>query len=319
MDITEIKNLSVATLKSIFDLKALRIKFMEAIKLPYAKTYILLSLVFTVIFGIVTFPYDVILINKLKGLEKNYFKNISVGETNFGFFDIIAMNNIYLVLQSGSEITVRTADINLSLLKLLLIKTVAGSFQFDGIKYSMGSTQIDLNLNGDASLDYKTFDDLPQAGKFNILISNSTVRIGEINLPENMGGLPLAFPVIKIKSGSLEGSISGQRIATVTLKIFGDLNCSVAGTVALSKAFLTSRIDLKIMADANSEALKDYRDFLSKYKNERDQIVLAVSGSLANPSINFGQSAGSPAGMPQGNGYPPMKRSPQFNPNVPSY
>jgi hypothetical protein len=318
MDLTETKNILSAAFKSIFDFKSLRIKFMEAIKLPYAKTYILLAVIFTFIFGIVTFPYDVILIKKLKGLEKNYFKSVSVGETNFSLLDVIAMNNIYLVLQSGSEITIRTADINLSLLKLLLAKTVAGTFQFDGLKYNMGNTQIDLNLNGDASIDYKTFDDLPQSGKFNILISNSMIKIGEFNLPESMGGLPLAFPVIKIKSGSLEGSISSQIITISTMKIFGDLNCAVTGTIATSKAFLNSRIELKIAADVNSDALKDYRDFLSKYKNDRNQIVLAISGSLANPSINFIQ-ADSSTGMPQGNGNPPIKKSPQFNPNIPSY
>ncbi len=317
MDITEIKNISIATLKSMIDFPSLRKKLIEAIKLPYAKTYMLLALVFTVIFGIATFPYEVILIKKLKSLERNYFKSITIGETNFSLIDVIAMNNIYLVLQSGSEITVRTADVNLSLLKLLLAKDVAGSFQLTGLKYSMANTRIDLDLNGDVRLSYKTFDDLPESGKFNILMSNSLIKLGEFNLPESMGGLPLAIPAIKIKSGSVEGNISNQRIAITTMKIFGDLTCSITGTIAMSKPFFNSRIDLKLTADANSEALKDYRDFLVKYKNDSDQIVLAISGSIANPYINFGQSG--PVGQPQMNGGSLMKKSPQFNSNLPSY
>jgi hypothetical protein len=318
MVITEIKNIALAALKSFFDFQSLWSKIKQAIKLPYAKIYILLAIFFTLIFGIVTFPYDVILSKNLKNLEKNLFKSIYISETNFSIFDVIAMNNIYIILQSGSEITIRNADINLSMLRLIFNKDIGGTFQFNGLKYDSGNTQIDLNLNGDVLINYKTFDELPIKGKLNIMMNNSNVKIGEINLPDSMGGLPMVFPLIKIKSGNLEGNISDQKITITSMKIFGDITCSMNGTIAMAKTFLNSRLDLKVLADANSDALKNYREFLGKYINDRNQVVLSIRGSLSNPYIDFSQS-GSQSGLQTAPDDPLLKKIQPLDTIRPAY
>jgi hypothetical protein len=318
MDINEIKKSALAALRSIFNLSAVWSKAKQALKLPYAKTYIVLAAIFTLLFWIATFPYEVILRNTLKDLEKNVFRQIYISEMSTGLFDVTAMNNVYIVLQSGSEITIRSADIDISVPKLIFSKDIKGSFQFNGLKYAAESVQVDLNLNGDVFLDYKTFNDIPQSGNFKILVNNAYVKIGEINLPDSMGGLPLALPLIKIKSGNLEGTIGNQKITITNIKIFGDLSCTINGSIAMAKTLAGSRLDLKATADADSEVLKNYHDLLKKFTNDRNQVVLAIRGSLSNPYIDFSQT-GQRQGPQSGSEDPLIKKNQPIDSILPTY
>jgi len=300
MDITEVKNNTLAALKSSLNFNLLWSMVKDAVKLPYAKTYIFLALLFTLLFGIVSFPYDILLRSSLKNLEKNILRSIYISTMDFSLFDVVAVNNVYIVLQSGSEIIVRSADLDISMFRLMFGKDITGSFQLNGLKYNAESVQMDLNLSGEGFIDFKSFDEMPQNGNFKIIINPSTLKIGEIALPDSMGGIPLSLPLVKIKSGNCEGEISTQKINITNMKIFGDISCTINGSIAMAKTFLSSRLDLKITADADSAILKDYRDFLGRFVNDRNQIVLAIRGSISRPYIDLSQS-GSEAPRPRTN------------------
>jgi hypothetical protein len=195
-----------------------------------------------------------------------------------------------VVLPSGNEIVIRSADINISMLRLIFGKDVKGSFQITGLKYNTDEVQMDLGLNGELYLDYKTFGEPPRNGNYKIFLNPSTVKIGEMILPDSMGGFPLSLPTIKIKSGYCEGDLSNQKISINNMKIFGDINCTINGSIAMARNFMSSRLDLKVTAAADSAVLKDYRDFLGKFVSDRNQIVMAVRGSISRPYIDFSRS-----------------------------
>jgi len=297
MDIITIKNFFLTNIKPYLKFSSLWSKAKEAVKLPYAKTYIAAAFLLLVVFFIFTFPYDMLLRNKLKNLEKTFLKSIYISEINFSLFDIIEMNNIYAILNSGSEITVRNADIDISILRLLIRKDIKGTIQFTQFKYNSGSSQVSLNLNGDIFLDYKSLSDVPQGGNFNIIIDNALVKIGEFAMPDSMGGLPLTLPLIKISSIKIDADIANGKINIKNFRIFGkDLNGTITGFIALQKNVISSAVDLKLVVNADSPVFEGYRDFLSKFINDRNQVVVQIRGSLMMPRFETSQSEpGAPA------------------------
>jgi hypothetical protein len=292
MDITSIKHLILTNLKTAFNFKTIWEKFKEAMKLPYAKTYMAVALVLSVLFFAFTFPYDMMLRSRLKGLEKTMFKSVYIGELNFSPFDIIEMNKLTMLTQGGSEINIKNMEIDLSLLKLMIQKDIKGSLKIDGFKYESQSTQLNLNLSANIFLDYKSFSDIPQGGNFNpILIENATLKITNLPLPDAMGGLPFSLPLIKINSIKIEADITNNKLNIKNLRIFGkDLNGSMTGSIALQKNFMASGLDLKLIINADTPVLDGYRDFLSKYINDRNQLVLGIKGSLLMPRFEPGQA-----------------------------
>ncbi len=286
MDITTIKNFLLTNIRPLFNFPLLWSKAKEAIKLPYAKTYIAFSLVMLVIFLIATFPYDMLIRKKMKDLEKTSFKSVYASEIKFSIIDIIEMNGIQLMNQGGGEITIKNTEIDISLLRLLIQKDVKGTIQMSGFKYVSQSSQISMNINGNIFIDYKSFNEIPQGGNFNIIIDNAVFKFGEINLPDNMGGLPLTLPLIKISSIKIDADIASNRINVRNIRIFGkDLNGTITGSANLSKNFMASTLDLRIMLNANSPVLENYRDFLGKFINDSNQVVLQLKGSIMMPRI----------------------------------
>jgi hypothetical protein len=288
MDIASIKQIILTNLKGLLNVRALWPKIKEALKLPYAKTYIALAVLMTLVFIVFTFPYDMLIRKKMKDLEKTLFRTVYISEIDFSLIDIIVLNNVYLVLRSGSEISMRTVDIDISLFRLLLRKDVKGTVQLTGFKYESDSSKIGFNLNGNFLLDYKNFNDLPQAGDFNIIVENVSLNLGQFTLPDTMGGLPLSLPPVKISSIKAEAEISGKKIMLKNIRIFGkELNGSITGTIDMAPIFWSSRLDLKLTVNADTPLLENYHDFISKYINDRNQLVIPIKGSLVAPRIEF--------------------------------
>lgn len=293
MDFASIKNSVLPVIRSYFNLSMLWSKAKEAMKLPYAKTYIAFALFMVMIFLVLTFPYDMLIRNRLKQLEKTALKTITINELNFSLIDIIEMKGVYAVLRSGGEINVRNADIDISMLRLLIGKDIKGSVQLAGFKYESGTSQIGMNLNGDIFLDYKTFSDLPQAGNCNIIIDNATLKLSQINLPDSMGGLPLTLPPIRISSIKIDADITAGKIMIRNFRIFGkDLNGSITGSISLQKNMMNSGLDLRLLVNADSPVLENYRNFLEKSINDRNQVAFQIRGSLMMPRFEMSQGGG---------------------------
>jgi len=299
MDISSIKNIILTNLKSLLNVKALWPRIKEALKLPYAKTYVAAAVVMTLVFLVFTFPYDMLIRKKMKDLEKTLFRTIYISEIDFSLIRVTVLNNIYMVLRSGGELSIRSADINISFLDFLFKKDIDGSFEMTGFKYQSESSKINFNMQGNIDIDYKSFNDLPQDGDINFFIENASINIGQFTLPDTMGGFPLTLPPIKINSVKAEAEISGRKILLKNIRIFGkDLNGTITGSIEMSKIFWSSRLDIKLTMNADTALLDNYRDFASKYINDRNQLVIPIKGTLVAPRLEFSPadaSAPSPA------------------------
>ncbi|MBN1496774.1 MAG: type II secretion system protein GspN [Spirochaetes bacterium] len=292
MDFASIKNSALPLIKSIFNLSSLWSKAKEALKLPYAKTYIAFSIFMVLVFLVVTFPYDMLIRSKLKDLEKGTLKTITVNELNFSLIDIIEMKGLYAMLRSGSEINVRTADIDISLLRLLIGKDVKGTVQLAGFKYDSGTSQIGMNMNGNIFLDYKTLTGIPQAGSCSIIIDKAMLRLSQINLPDSMGGLPLSLPPIRISSIKIDADITGGKLMIKNFRIFGaDLNGSITGSISLQKNMMNSAFDLRLLLNADSPVLENYRNFFERYINDRNQLAIQLRGTPMMPRFEMPQGS----------------------------
>lgn len=292
MDISSIKNIILTNLKELFNVRALWPRVKEAFKLPYAKTYVAVAVVMTLVFLVFTFPYDMLIRKKMKDLEKTVFKTVYISEIDFSLVRTTYLNNILMVLRSGSEISIRSADINISFLRLLFSKDISGSIDLTGFKYESESSKINFNLQGNFFIDYKTFNDLPQGGTINFFIENATLNISQLTLPDTMGGLQLNLPPISINSVKAETEISGKKVLLKNIRLFGkDLNGTITGSVDMSKIFWSSRLDIKLTMNADTPILDNYREFISKSINDRNQLVIPIKGSLVAPRIDFSQAA----------------------------
>lgn len=287
MDIASIKNLILDNLKSFFNFSSLWVKIKEAVKLPYAKTYIALSFVMTVVFIVFTFPYDMLIRNRLAAMEKTVLKTAHVNEISAGLFETITLGNLYLLLRTGSELSVRSSEIDLSLLRMLFSKDIKGTIQLTGFRYTSETSEINLNCNGNIYLDFKSFSEMPRSGTVNAIVDNAVLKLGELKL-DSLGGLPLTLPPMTIQSMKIEADISDRTIRLKSMRLFGkDLNGSVTGSITLAKHFLNSRVDIVITLNPESEALADYRDFLSQFINSSNQIILPLKGPLVNPRLDM--------------------------------
>ncbi len=288
MDITRVKNYFITQIKPLLNVSSLWSKAKVALTLPYAKTYMVLAVVMVAVCIVFTFPYDMLIRKKMKDLEKTSFKSVYVSEINFSIIDIIEMKGIQLTTQRGGEINIRTAEIDISFLKLLIRKDISGTLQIVGFKFISPTTQIVFNLNGNIYIDYKNFSEIPRGGTINIIIDNAVLKLGDIPLPDSMGGMPLSLPPIRINSIKIDADIGNNRLNVKNIRIFGkDLNGTITGSVNLSKNFMTSGLDLRILMNANSPVLEEYRDFLTKFINDSNQVVFQLRGSLMMPRIEM--------------------------------
>ena len=110
----------------------------------------------------------------------------------------------------------------------------------------------------------------------------------------------MTLPVIRISSIKADADIANNRVNIRNIRIFGkDLNGTITGAINLSKNFMTSGLDLKVMMNANSPVLESYRDFLTKFINDSNQVVFQLRGSVMMPRIEMPQAESGAGIMPR--------------------
>lgn len=291
MDIKKFLHIITSYARDFFKPAHLMQRVKEALSLPYAKAYVVGAVLFTVIFFVFTFPYDILIRRYLKNLEGGTLRSIYVSEIRAGLIGDMMFNTIYLALPSGSEIHIRTADADISFLKLILQKDISCDLRLDRINYRSGeSTILVENLSGNIRLDFSKFSELPEAGSINAIVNNIDLKLSDLTLPESMGGIPLSLPPARIKAIRMDAVINGQRLQIRSCRIFGsDLSGSITGSLALSKRFSASVLDLKLRIDSSSGILSNYRELLGKAGDDRGQVVLGVKGTIGSPRLDISQ------------------------------
>ena len=262
--------------------------FKEAGSLPNFWLYIILSIVLFIIFFITTFPYDVLLRNKLNETGGNFGKSFYVGNIDFNMIGSTTINNLTLALDNGSEFDFENIDMDIGLLSALFSKTIKGSLEIPDLKYNKDKTSLNAILNSDFKLEFNSYSEFPSNGFILLKLQNVQLKgmtIKDFNIP------PIRFTMVDADIKIIKKSLSIK-----SMKLSGpDLNGNIKGDITFAKVASGSRINLNLEIDSNSALLENYKILLGDSINSENKLIINLRGTISNPQINFSQGGSSTA------------------------
>lgn len=264
--------------------------FRELLKLPYAKRYIALSLFLTILFAIITFPYEALIRKQLSKLEGNAVAGVSVAGLSFSVFDVAYFNNLQILFKDASQMNMRDTSINISInpFRIFINNRYNCDFQITGLKYTKDSTQIDCSASGNLSIKIDSKTGVPVDGFVKIMVQNAIIKIENINLGDQFGGLPLTLPGIKIPAIAFDSKITDGKMNISKMSFSGSqLKGDVTGIVTFDKFMQNSKLNLNISLDTESESISKFKDFIGKYIDKSNRLGISVEGTIANPRFSL--------------------------------
>ncbi len=272
-------------------IKLLPSKIKEHLKtiynLPHSGKYFLLSLLFFIIFLILTFPYDFLIKKKIYEYEGKTFRTIDIPGFDFSIFGETYIDNLNIILNNSNEISCKNAILNTSLnpVTLFLKNRLRSDFQFDSLKYITKDIEALLNVNGNIDLTFDKQSGLPKQGSIKILLSDSEIKINNLSIPGPMGPMNLKIESIIIQSGNIDSKITNGTISLNVFKLSGnDLSCDISGSIELSNITNNSKLDITIILDSESSIIDQYRDLLGAYIKD-NTLTLKIKGTLGRPEL----------------------------------
>jgi len=274
--------------KVIINIKKFGATIVSILKLPYAKTYIALSVFFFLTFLIITFPFDAIVRMGIQSIEKG-FKSFTVESIDTQVFGPSELRNIYIVTHKNDEIKLRdlSLDIDLSPIKLLANKHVIGKTAISGGTYSTGDIKIFYNIRSDFDVKLDNKNSLKD-GTINILIQNLKIKNINMQLPPQMMSLAIKIPIINIPRVSIQTDLKNKILTIKRCLISGsDLKGRISGNIRLSPTISFSRLNLKISIKKNSQILKTNETLktIITALPQGDNIDITLKGTFANPRV----------------------------------
>lgn len=259
------------------------------ITLPHAGKYLLLSLVFTLIFIIITFPFDRIISQQLHQYEGKAFRTISVRDINFSFFGNSGIGNAYLVLNNNDEINLRNAifAFNKNPYRLFYKKNILTDFAFNGFNYSSSQFKANLNFNGNADITSNTASPLPLNGFIKILVSSGAISFNELKFQGPLGPMTIKLDTVNISAINCHLEFANGSVNIQRFDLTGDdLAGSVSGNIRIAQFLPSSAINLTININPDSTVLNSYRDLLLPLVRN-DSIALYLRGTLGKPDLRL--------------------------------
>ncbi|MCP4138035.1 MAG: type II secretion system protein GspN [bacterium] len=283
----------------------------DTIKLPYAKTYIFLSIILTLIFVIFTFPYEILIRSQLQELEKGTVKNISVGAIDFSLIDASMMNNISTTLNNGNDISIKKLDVDVTLnpYTLLVSKLYEGKINISGAKFSSEKITVNTSIDSEFEIETDTETGDLKSGFIKLKVSGAMIQSDNIILPDSMLGMALPTP-IRFGEIILESKLEGKKLKINKFTFSGaDVNGRITGSITLAKRMENSKLAITIILDKESGLIKNkFAPFLSAIpKNMLDakgNIKISLTGTISRPRTAGSKSARSrsdasrPSGLP---------------------
>ena len=270
----------------------LRTYFIETKQLPYFRIYVILIPLFLLFFLVVTFPYDAIVRRNLEKMESGALRNIAVGELDVPLLGIWTAGSITANLKSGGNLSITEANLDISLLRFFAGRYLGG-LQVTGGRLQTQSTLTDLNGSCNFDLKKSNQKSLPLEGTIRIILDNVLLKLGTVNLPDNMGGMSIDVPPCKITALILKAELKGSRITLREGKVSGnDLRGTVTGSIDVQGSFNNSNLDLTVSLDSDSAALAKFRPFLGSMTNAKGKIEFTVRGNMSRPKVESLQASG---------------------------
>ncbi|TAL31350.1 MAG: type II secretion system protein GspN [Spirochaetes bacterium] len=252
----------------------------EMWKLPYVKLYLAAAVVLTLVFFVMTFPYELLIREQFHNLEKSMGRSIAVGEIDFSLFGNSEIDSIVISLQDG-ELVLKDIKFNIAInpYTTLVKKTLRGMISIQDFRYTLTDTTVTAALKSDFDLAFP--ESGPPADGFLKLELNNAFLKG-IKIKD--------FDVPPIKFSSIRGDSTIQRgnLRLASMKIAGpDLQGNIHGMLSLAKGIASSNLNLTIELDPDSRVLEDYAILLGGAKKNGENLKITLTGPLKNPKATF--------------------------------
>jgi hypothetical protein len=284
-------------IKSIISsIKLLPSKIKEFLKtiysLPHSGKYFLLYFIFFIIFLILTFPYDFLIKKKIYEFEGKTIRSIDIPGLDFSIFGETYIDNLNIVLNNSDEISCKNAILNIALnpITILVNNRFRSDFQFDSLKYMTKDFEALINVNGNLDITVDKQSGSPRQGSLKIILSDSVIKINNLNIPGPMGPMNLKIESINIQSGNIDSKITNGTISLNIFKLSGnDLSCDISGSIELSNITNNSKLDITVILDSESSIIDQYRDLLGAYIKDNN-LTLKIKGTLGRPELTLNRA-----------------------------
>lgn len=249
----------------------------EIPKLPKAKLYIFLACILTLLFMILTFPYEIIIRNQLQKLEPQLGSNISSGTIDFSFLDDIVIESLIISFRDGTELNLRNISLDMSLnpFTLFLNNTYRGTLSVKQINFLRKNMSVNGILHSSFDIDSDTVSGTLDLTLQNVIMNGLVIK--GFDIP------PLRFTSITVDARVVNREFTITRTALSGM----DLRGEIRGRITLSKPLRNSRLNLTFEIDKNSRILNDYRILIGNLAGDEENLRINITGVLSNPAVNL--------------------------------
>jgi len=256
-------------------------------EIPHLKKYLLLSVLLTILFTIINFPFDTVFTNKIRNLKNRNFQIADISGLRFSIFSESKIDLIKIVFSNGTDLIIKKSIINPSINPFRIYKKrYSGDFQLSNIQLTGEKFSLITSLNGNIIISMSK-NNLPDNGFMNILSGRTFVTLDGVEIPTPMGKIPVDIKEIVLNTIELKVQFKNEKLIIEKAQCRGtDLNLMINGNVELKNIPGNSRLNLSLNIDSNSKILDKYKDILSGYKSG-DQIKFEITGSLSRPQIKI--------------------------------
>ncbi|MDH7554002.1 MAG: type II secretion system protein GspN [Spirochaetota bacterium] len=254
----------------------------EIVTVQYFWRYLVFSIVMTMLFVFLTFPYEIIIQNKIKEVEQNIANYISIGNLKIHTITDSIAENITIELKNGTEITLQNVLFNFTInpFSIFITHHYDGTIKIHNL--NLKGEKLQIITNADILYDLKYNKPLPYPAEGNIISSMKDVSIKGISIQ--------GFEIPDINISQIKSELIFEKGNMINLKYLlfsgSEIRGNAYGTITLSNYFQNSSLNITIQIDSQSSILEDYKVLLeSMMKPGTKNITIKIMGTIGNPNF----------------------------------
>ncbi|MGB4268575.1 MAG: type II secretion system protein GspN [Spirochaetota bacterium] len=256
--------------------------FKEIVTVQYFWHYFVLSIIMTILFVFFTFPYEIIIQNKIKEVEQNIANYISIGRMKIHTITDSIAEDITIELKNGSEITLQHISFNFTInpFSIFITHHYDGTIKIHNL--NLKGEKLQIKTNADIFYNLKYNKAIPYPVEGNIISSMKDVSIKGISIQ--------GFEIPDINISQIKSELVFEKGNMINLKYLlfsgSDIKGNAYGTITLSNYFQNSSLNITIQIDSQSSILEDYKVLLeSMIKPGTKNITIKIMGTIGNPNF----------------------------------
>ncbi len=256
--------------------------FKEIVTVQYFWHYFVFSIIMIILFVFFTFPYEIIIQNKIKEVEQNIANYISIGRLKIHTITDSIAEDVIVELKNGSEITFQNILFNFTINPFSLFIT----HHYDGTikiyNLNLKSDKLQIRTNADVFYDLKYNKPIPYPVEGNIMSSMKDISIKGISIQ--------GFEIPDINISQIKSELVFEKGNVINLKYLlfsgSEIKGNAFGKITLSNYFNNSSLNITIQIDSQSSILEDYKVLLeSMMKPGTKNITIKIMGTIGSPNF----------------------------------